>query len=75
MSEQQITIEEVYGGFDLILRYQDQQAILFIQDKAQANFIGKQIITIAKKQKIDINSAAAIFNHGTGMFAADNMQN
>ncbi|MGB1296774.1 MAG: hypothetical protein ACPG8A_00800 [Psychrobium sp.] len=69
MNQQQITIEEVHGGFDLILRYQNQQAILFIQDKAQANFIGEQIINIAKEQKIDINSAAAIFNQGTGMFA------
>lgn len=75
MSDYQITTEEVYGGFDLIISGKEHQVTLFIQDKAQATMIGEQIITIAKQQNIDINSAAAIFNQGMGMFEQDKAPN
>ncbi|OIQ47881.1 MAG: hypothetical protein BM565_04165 [Gammaproteobacteria bacterium MedPE] len=74
MSDYQITTEEVYGGFDLVIKGVEHQVTLFIQDKTQATMIGEQIIHIAQQQNIDINSAAAIFNQGMGMFATDNMQ-
>lgn len=69
MNNKHIVIEEVYGGFDVIITHGGQQATLFIQDKEQAIMVGEQIITIAKAKKIDINSATAIFNQGSGMFA------
>lgn len=75
MSDYQITTEEVYGGFDLVIKGVKHQVTLFIQDKAQATMIGEKIITIAKQQNIDINSAAAIFNQGMGMFAQDKIPN
>lgn len=75
MRDYQITTEEVYGGFDLVIKGAEHQVTLFIQDKAQATMIGEQIITIAKQQNIDINSAAAIFNQGMGMFEQDKTPN
>lgn len=75
MSDYQITTEEVYGGFDLVIKGVGHQVTLFIQDKAQVSMISEQIITIAKQQNIDINSAAAIFNQGMGMFEQDNPPN
>ena len=75
MRDYQITTEEVYGGFDLVIKGVEHQVTLFIQDKAQATMIGEQIITIAKQQNIDINSAAAIFNQGMGMFEQDKAPN
>lgn len=68
MSKYTINIEAVHGGFDLIVSDDQTSSTLFIQDKAQGMEIGERIVAIAQENKIDINSATAIFNHGMGMF-------
>ena len=68
MSTYTITTEAVHGGFDLIVSDDQTSSTLFIHDKSQAIEIGERIITIAKTNKIDINSATGIFNQGMGMF-------
>lgn len=69
-----VTIEQVAGGYDLIISNDPHQAVLFIHDKTQANELSKRIIDIACEQKIDINAAMAVFNQGSGMFQSDEIR-
>jgi chemotaxis methyl-accepting protein methylase len=62
------TTEQVPGGYDLIISDGSNNVTLFIYDKEQAAELSERLISIAIKQKLDLNSAAAIFNQGCGMF-------
>jgi len=68
MSEYCYRIELVAGGFDLIISHRESKAILFIHDKEQAPQLAKQIIDIAKAQKLTINEAFCVFNAGAAMY-------
>jgi hypothetical protein len=63
-----ISTEQVPGGYDLIISDGSNNVILFIYDKEQATELGERLISIAIEQKLELSSAAAIFNQGCGMF-------